>query len=157
RIPNTYHEFPLRTRSGETLWVGQNVQLVRNGDKIVGLQGLARDITERRRAAEVLQASLEKERELNELKSRFVSMASHELRTPLATIRSSAELVARYRSRWDDEKTGRQLERIQTNVVAMTELLEDVLLFGRAEAGRLPFDPAPRELCAFVDGLVGEV
>src|SRR5690606_14619179 len=99
----------------------------------------------------------EKERELNELKSRFVSMASHELRTPLARIRSSAELVARYRSRWDDEKTGRQLERIQTNVVAMTELLEDVLLFGRAEAGRLPFDPAPRELCAFVDGLVGEV
>jgi PAS domain S-box-containing protein len=54
RIPNTYYEFPAVTRDGTELWLGQNVQLVMEDDRVVGFQAVARDITERRRAEEAL-------------------------------------------------------------------------------------------------------
>lgn len=82
-----------------------------------------------------LGAALAKEKELNELKSRFVTMASHEFRTPLATILSSLSLVAKYSEQNNMEKQARHVSRIKSAVNHLTDLLNDVLSIGRLEEG----------------------
>jgi PAS domain S-box-containing protein len=62
KIPNIYFEFPIITRDGTTKWIGQNVQLIKDNEKIMGFQSVARDITERKRAEEALRESEEKYR-----------------------------------------------------------------------------------------------
>ena len=95
------------------------------------------DVTERRRAEEEVKKSLEKERELSELRSRFISMTSHEFRTPLTSILSSAEIIEKYFDKLSDEQRAKNLHRIQDNVKHMTQLLSDVLFIGKTEAKKL--------------------
>jgi signal transduction histidine kinase len=121
------------------------------------VMAIVRDITERKRAEEDIRKALEKEKELGELKSRFVTMASHEFRTPLATILSSTELLEHYSHKWGEEKKLKHLQRIQAAVKHMTELLNDVLVIGKAEAGKLEFQPTPLELAQFCRELVEEM
>jgi signal transduction histidine kinase/pSer/pThr/pTyr-binding forkhead associated (FHA) protein len=118
---------------------------------------IIRDITERKRAEAAILEDLEKERDLNELKSQFVSMTSHEFRTPLASILASAELLEHYRHRWSEEKNLGHLKRIQSSVLHMTDLLNDVLLIGQAEAGKIEYKPTATELVEFCDILVAEL
>lgn len=116
---------------------------------------IARDITQRKRAeVEVLKA-LERERELNELKSRFISMTSHEFRTPLTVIQSSAQLLQRYD--WSRSEQLQHLQQIQLEVQHMTALMEDILILGKAEAGKLEFNPEPLELIDFCRSLVSQM
>lgn len=100
--------------------------------------------------------ALTKEKELGELKSRFVAMTSHEFRTPLTIILSSAELLERYSLTWSEEKKLNHLQRIQTTVKHMTGLLNDVLLLGKAEAGKLECNPAPLDVVQFCCDLIEE-
>ena len=98
----------------------------------------------------LLKQSLEKEKELNQLKSRFISTASHEFRTPLTTILSSAELIQRYGKRWDDDKYKDHMMRITNSVEYLTNLMDDVLTISRIESGRINFSPVEtnlEELC----------
>jgi PAS domain S-box-containing protein len=125
-----------------------------SGEPFAGFVGIQRDITERKRAEEEMQRALEKERELNNLKSNFVSLTSHEFRTPLTTILSSAEMLEHYGVRWTEERKQEHLQRIQTSVKYMTGLLDDVLVVAKAEANRLEFVPAPLDLLKFCRGLV---
>jgi signal transduction histidine kinase len=118
---------------------------------------IVRDITERKKAEAKIQSALEREKELNELKTRFVSMASHEFRTPLATIFSSSELLEHYRHKWSEEKSLSHLHRIQSSTMHMTDLLNDVLLIGTAEAGKLEFKPVAVDLVSFCQDLVEEM
>ncbi len=121
---------------------------------LIEFQRVGRDITKLKQAeAEVLKA-LEKERELSELRSGFVSLVSHEFRTPLTTIQSSAELLERYSHKLSDEKKQIHRRRIQNAVQRMTHLLDDVLTIGQAEAGKLTFTPSPMDLVAFCRDLV---
>lgn len=115
-----------------------------------------RDASERLRAEAEIRNALERERELSELRSRFVSMASHEFRTPLSTILSSAELLEYYGHKWTHEKQLEHVRRMQHAVGRMTHLLDEVLLIGRADAGRLPFQPEPIDLVAFCAELADE-
>lgn len=110
----------------------------------------------RAKAEAEIRKSLEKERELNELKSRFVSMVSHEFRTPLATILFSAGLLENYSHKWTEEKKLTHLMRIQTAVKQMASLLEDILIIGKAEAGKLEFQPESIHLENFCCELVEE-
>ncbi len=84
-----------------------------------------------------LSESLEKEKELNELKSRFVSMASHEFRTPLATILSSLVLLDKYAEKGDREKQTKHISRIKNSISSLTDILNDVLSLSRLEEGRI--------------------
>lgn len=118
---------------------------------------IVRDITERKRAEADIRNTLEKEKELSLLKSRFVTMASHEFRTPLTTILSSAELLQDYGSIWTEEKKLQHLQRIVLAVKHMTGLLDDVLLIGKAEAGKLEFNPTSLNLIDFCRELVEEI
>ena len=91
--------------------------------------------------AELLQ-SLSVAQDLNELKSRFITLTSHEFRTPLTTILGSAELLKHYGENWPQEKRQRYFDRIHDTVDHMTRLLDDVLTVGQAEAGQLTFCPS---------------
>ncbi|WP_372726709.1 PAS domain S-box protein [Nostoc sp. TCL26-01] len=123
----------------------------------VEMVGYLIDMTERKQLEEELKIALEKEKELSELKSRFVSMTSHEFRTPLSTILSSSELLEHYRHKWTEEKQLIHLHRIQSAVKRMTEMLNDVLVIGKAEAGKLEFIPTSFDLMAYCRHLVGEI
>jgi len=100
------------------------------------------DVSDRKRTRIELEEALKKERELGELKSRFVAMASHEFRTPLTTIRASVDLLEHYGDSMPEEKKNTYLQEIAREVTNITELLDDILTIGRAEAGRLELKPA---------------
>ncbi|MBD2756934.1 PAS domain-containing sensor histidine kinase [Spirosoma validum] len=84
-----------------------------------------------------LAKALAAERELGELKSRFVSMASHEFRTPLSAILTSASLIEKYPSTDQQEKRLRHIHRIKSSVNHLNTILEEFLSVGRLEEGRI--------------------
>lgn len=84
-----------------------------------------------------LSEALDKERQLNEIKSRFVSMASHEFRTPLSAVLSSASLIAKYTTTEDQEKRDRHINRIKDSVKHLNDLLEDFLSLGKLDEGKI--------------------
>lgn len=86
---------------------------------------------------EELTKALSKEKELSDLKSRFVSMASHEFRTPLSTILSSASLVAKYTETAQQENREKHIHRIKTSVNNLTDLLNEFLSIGKIEDGKI--------------------
>jgi signal transduction histidine kinase len=104
-----------------------------------------------------LRSANERLKELNALKSNFISMVSHEIRTPLALIQSSGEILGRYLERLSPEKRRRHLETISQSVARMVMLVEDVLMFSRAESGPMEFKPAPLDLPKFCQQLADEV
>jgi signal transduction histidine kinase len=109
-----------------------------------------RDVSEALQTANVaLRRERAREKELSELKSRFVSMTSHEFRTPLSVIRSSAELLEAYWGRWTEQKRGDHLRRIQSSVAIMARLLDGILVIGKSEAMALEFEPRPLDLPGF--------
>ena len=94
--------------------------------------------------------ALEKEKELSELKSRFVSMASHEFRTPLSTILSSVSLIGRYAESTDQPKREKHVNRIKSAVRNLTGILNDFLSLSKLEEGKVDNKPEPfliQELC----------
>jgi len=84
-----------------------------------------------------LSEALDKERELNEIKSRFVSMASHEFRTPLSTVLSSATLLGKYVKTEEQDRRDKHINRIKDAVKHLNELLEDFLSLGRLDEGKV--------------------
>jgi PAS domain S-box-containing protein len=84
-----------------------------------------------------LEQSWRKEKELHEMKSRFVSMASHEFRTPLTTILSSVSLLAKYTDASHDEQRIKHIQRIKNSVFTLTDTLNDVLSLGRLDEGKV--------------------
>ncbi len=149
-------EYRIVRPDGIVRWVWVRAFFVRNERGVpTRLAGIAEDITERKRAqAEILNA-LAKEKELGDLKSRFISITSHEFRTPLTTIMSTTELLEYYE--WTKEEELEQLHLIQDAVRQMLQLLEDVLFIGTADAGQLRFNPAPLDLDKFCRELVAEI
>ncbi len=84
-----------------------------------------------------LETALSKEKELSDLKTRFVSMASHEFRTPLSTILSSASLVAKYTLAEEQDKRDKHIQRIRSAVSNLTDILNEFLSIGRIEEGKI--------------------
>ncbi|GHB71592.1 sensor histidine kinase [Persicitalea jodogahamensis] len=101
--------------------------------------------------------ALEKERELNDMKSQFVTIASHEFRTPLATILSSASLIGRYVSREEDEKRQKHVQRIKSAVNNLTGILNDFLSIGKLEEGHMHSVPMQVDLPVFCLELLEEM
>lgn len=88
-----------------------------------------------------LKRALGKERELNELKSRFLSMASHEFKTPLSTVLSSVELIEYYQEEQFESKREKHIVRIKAAVKQLTEILNDFLSLSKLEQGKVEVKP----------------
>ncbi|MFN8446128.1 MAG: PAS domain S-box protein [Caldilineaceae bacterium] len=99
------------------------------------------DSTQRKQAEQTLRQSLEQEKELVQLRTRFVSMASHEFRTPLAAILAATETIIAYRDRMNPAQIDARLNKIRQQVMHMRDLMEDVLYLARVQAGRAEFRP----------------
>jgi signal transduction histidine kinase len=115
------------------------------------------DITQRKRAEVELLKTLEREKELSQLKSNFVSMVSHEFRTPLGIIQSSAELLRDFHHRMQPAERDEQLESVSRNTRRMAGMMEEILVLSRLDAGKLSFQPASLDLNAFFHRVVDEV
>lgn len=98
---------------------------------------LRETLAELEASKEELHKALKKERELGDLKSRFVTLASHEFRTPLSTILSSASLIGKYTSEEEDAKRQKHVNRIKDAVNNMRDILEDFLSLGKLEEGQV--------------------
>ncbi len=114
-------------------------------------------IVELKKIKKELNESLEKERELNELKSRFVSMASHEFRTPLATILSSLSLVTKYGELKEKEKQNKHIARIKTSVSDLTDILNDFLSVSKLEEGKMECKPEHFNLPEYITEIVSNL
>ena len=103
-----------------------------------------------------LEVSLAKETEINRMKSRFISMTSHEFRTPLTTIQANAELLDIFlegQPITNKKPTEKYLNRITTEVIRLTNLMNDILLMGRIESGKIPYKPVETDIIASINEL----
>lgn len=149
-------ELTMRRADGREFWVHLSGKAVDARDLSRGTVWAVMDIDTRKRAEQEIRSAFGKQKELGELKSRFVSMTSHEFRTPLATILSSTELLEHYAERLPAVERAELLASIKQAVQRMTRLLDDVLLIGKAEAGRLAYRPAELDLVALCRAAAAE-
>jgi PAS domain S-box-containing protein len=125
-------------KNGTSFPVSLTITSMKDNEGVIsGFMGIAIDISERKKIEEDLLNSLEKEKELNELKSRFVSMASHEFRTPLSTVLSSAYLIEKYAKTDEQPKREKHLQRIISSVSMLSDILNDFLSLGKIEEGKI--------------------
>lgn len=104
-----------------------------------------------------LKQSLEREKELNQLKTRFVSTASHEFRTPLSTILSSAYLLQKYINTEDQPKRDKHIERITSSVNMLTDILNDFLSVGKIEEGKITPKYSSFNICDNISEVINEI
>ena len=104
-----------------------------------------------------LSEALDKEKQLNEIKSRFVSMASHEFRTPLSTVLSSASLLSSYVEKADYEKCNRHIDKIKSAVKHLNDILEDFLSLGKLDEGKVATNISEFDLKEFIHETVDEM
>jgi PAS domain S-box-containing protein len=159
-LPNE-HEWTYVRKNGTTFTVSLNVTTLRDAqNSISGFLGVAVDISEIKKYQNSLQVALEKEKQLGDLKSRFVTMASHEFRTPLSTILSSVSLIDKYTSVEDLEKREKHVKRIKSAVGNMKDILEDFLSLGKMEEGKIQLNPellTPAELRDELEAVIQEM
>lgn len=105
---------------------------------------------------ETVKLALIKEKELNELKSKFISTISHEFRTPLATVLSSIELLEMFGQKWNIEKISNHISRIKESIKYLTNLLDEVISMNRIETGKLKINLEEKDLYELCRILVEE-
>jgi len=121
------------------------------------LASVIRDITHIKQAEQDILNALEKEKELSDLRSRFVTTVSHEFRTPLQIISSSTQIIEAYYQRLNEEMKQKHFKRIQSSIQHMTELLDDVLIISKAEAEKTTFKPQSLDILSFCRDLTNEL
>ena len=161
-------EFPLYAKDGKRIMILLNSSTRRNSDgKIIGMLGVGQDITilnEYKKNLESkveyrtqeLQESLEREKELGQLKTSFVSMASHEFRTPLTSIKAISDIILRYSNKLSQESINARLEKIKKEVDDMTIMLDDILIIGKSEAQKLAFNPDIEDIVFLIRQIITE-
>ncbi|MFW6296563.1 MAG: ATP-binding protein [Halothece sp.] len=153
-----HQEFRIVRPNGATRWICTRAFPVQNDHgSFYRIARIAEDATDRKQAEENVHQALQAEKEINELKSRFVSMVSHEFRNPLNTISTATQILERYGDRWSAEKKKEVLRRIHSGVQKMSEMLEDMLLIGRADVGKLKCEPTLLDLNKFCHDLISEL
>ena len=154
-VENHYH-FRVAHQMLETRWLEISAVIFQWQGQAATLNFLT-DVTLKRKAEEDMREALERERELSELKSRFVAVASHEFRTPLAAILSSVELLDMYGDGFPPSERRELLGQIKTAVMRMNGMVEQVLMTSRLESGGFSFKPAPTLIAELLVQVVVEM
>ncbi|MVM39144.1 PAS domain-containing protein [Spirosoma sp. HMF3257] len=150
--------FRLQAKDEPLRWFLIRTFIVHNeAGEIVRHIGIANDVTSQKEKEFVLQQALKREKELNQLKSQFVSTASHEFRTPLTTIQSSAELIKLYLNSPSAGARGaidKHMAVIEQQIDHFGSLLTDILTIGKIEAGKVQFAPHWTDLVSICEETV---
>ncbi len=158
-----------KRKENEQAFLNQQAQLAATNITIAELNDNLEEMVEKRtlqlqdtltqlqESKNELTKALGKEKELGDLKSRFVSMASHEFRTPLSTILSSASLVAKYVKGDEQEKRDKHIHRIKSAVNNLTDILNEFLSIGKIEDGRITTHYSRFNIKEFVTTLLSEI
>ncbi len=136
-----------KLKEAENAYKKLNVELeervqLRTSELFEAIKNLKQTNEKQKQAELEVRKALEKEKELNELKSRFVTLASHEFRTPLSTILSSVALIGKYKEIGDMEKIDKHIHRIKSSVTNLTVILNDFLSLSKLEEGIISNRPS---------------
>ena len=146
------------SKDGREYWIAIEAQPTFDDEgQLASFVAIQTDITARRQAEAALRAALEHERETRELKSRFVTMTSHEFRTPLTTILTLADFLKIAEGTMTPQQRADRLDRIIHAARHISSLMDEVLLYDRADAAWLQFTPQPVELISLVRDVVTEL
>jgi PAS domain S-box-containing protein len=174
--------FPVNTDPPQIRWIGGVLYPVKDqAGRVMEVVTVHHDITETKRAEEAMQAlnqtleervvertgeleearaelhrALEAERELGEMKSRFVGMVSHEFRTPLGVTMSAVEVIRHYDEKLTADKRRELCDDIYSATRSMASLMEHILLLGRVEAGKMGCRPAALDFAGLLQKIVDE-
>lgn len=118
----------------------------RTEDLNSSIKKLENEVFERKKAEEEIRKLLARERELNDLKSKFVSIASHEFRTPLSSVLSSIALIEQYKQKGELDKIDKHTQRVRSSVNHLTSILNDFLSLGKLEEGKVDVENHPVDL-----------
>ena len=140
-----HYQFRVIHRNGDVRWLEISA-VVFEWQNVPATLNFLTDVTERRQIEQDMRTALARERELSELKSRFVAVASHEFRTPLAAILSSIELLDDYGTRLPDDERKEIVGLIKNAVSRMNKMVEQVLLTSKLEAGKFAYEPKARNI-----------
>ena len=151
----SFYGFRILTQTGELRSLELSAVRIEWGKREATLLFVV-DATARIRAEHTQRLTLQKQSELNAMKSRFIAMASHEFRTPLAVILLSAELIKDYGRRIPPAEQHDVIGTIENSVRRMTHMLDRVLLLGKAEAHMLEFQPRQIDLPGLCQSLVDD-
>ena len=132
------NEWTYVKKDGTRFPVSLSITAFRNShNEITGFLGVAVDISHTKKTEHELTEALAREKQLNDMKSKFVSIASHEFRTPLSTILSSTYLLQKYVNTDEQPKREKHIDRIVSSVNLLTDILNDLLNVGKIEEGKV--------------------
>jgi PAS domain S-box-containing protein len=137
RIDNSYFEFPMLTKAGNEIWIGQNIHLLHSNAFVVGFQVIARDITREKEFKEQLIIAKRNAEKTAEIKSQFLANMSHEIRTPLNGIIGVVNLLDKTDL---TEKQRIYLHAINSSSNQLMGIINDVLDLSKIEAGKIEFE-----------------
>jgi len=152
-ISLAYYEF-----NGEKLAISFITDITERKRSVEALKQLNEDLEQRvaDRTLELTNA-LEREKELSEMKTRFVSMASHEFRTPLSAVLSSVSLIQQYSKPDQEDKRKKHIDRIKSSVKNLTDILNNFLSVDKLEQGKVESEKTSFDLKEFADDVIEEV
>jgi PAS domain S-box-containing protein len=146
-------EFECPVEAGRLVWLEARAAPMENGRVLL----LLREISARKRHELGVQVNLERERQLSEMKSQFISVASHEFRTPLAAAVGTLELLERHAAKLTEAKRVELIARIQRSLGRLTEIMNDVLQLSRADSGRVKAVRMNADLVRLAQDILHEV
>lgn len=133
-----------------------SAQILGTGDAYYGRLIIYEDVTDKEVLARSLREAAEHERQMNEMKSKFVSMASHEFRTPLASVLMATETLEMYHEKLGVTDRVKYLTRIRKSIEHLRDMINQFMSLSKLELGKIPIQPEPVHMEAFVRGWMAE-
>jgi len=155
----SYESIGLRKRKDGSIFYADVVFTPIYDEKKIlkGFAKITRDITRQKKAEDDIQVTLQREKELNELKSGFVTLASHEFKTPLSVILSSVSLIEKYPETGMQDKRVKHIHRIKSNVNNLKQILNDFLSLEKLEGGMLRNSPVEADLLTLTQEIIQDM
>lgn len=150
------NEHRMRCKDGNFRWILDRAKIIEwtEEGKPIRIIGTHSDITQRKLFEEQLKKSVDRERELNDLKSRFVSTATHEFRTPLATILMLSEILIHYQNKMKPEDISEKVNNIREHVLHLSGIVNDVLQLSKINEGKIIFNPDENNIIELTETVI---